>query len=574
MAPPARLILLLGSIVATLLFSAVTIVVLFIPYPSNTITYHLVESTSTPLPDGQYLTTALGYTYSPVPGVATVTNPDGSQQTYPYTSNSPVYYSTVYTAAVGYPYGFPQRSVITYVTTDTDQVFTRYPTATAVVTLGNGGVSTSTSYAEEYTGIATTYTTTVTSSVYPGYRRSHSEAASAPQPTSIPSRLPRQLGGDATSTSTTSATPLPSSTSAELDAITPGPVVIIWLLVCCVDFLFVAGYAGIYYFYKKRKMARQGENGQDGAAETEAIVPVEMQERSQAQQQTPGASGEPGAPAPAPETDTPSPSSSKPALTIRHARCSAACLFIFAILMVVPLGLMMYAAIHFNGDGNYDIGGLSSSSRFSSYTSEGCLPLDGTSPSLGYGGYYGSGSSYNGNDGRSCPAGQGMYEPNDDSNLSFSKYGVPVILALVFGWLLFLSAMTLGVVLCMHRGETRKERRARKAAESQRKIMMEAWTAGWQAQQQYGARERSGNDAVQPLYESQTQQQRQRQSAPWGNSSGRSVYGPLPATPDDPRPSQTQLAVPNDQFEDGDNDENSHEWAQRSRHRSTGGIAL
>lgn len=568
MAGSPRVALFLGAVASTLIFSAITLVLIFIPYPSNTINYRLVASTSTPLPQGQYLTTAVGYTNSPVAGQTVIGYDDGSSSTYDVTSNSLVYYSTVYTAATGFPYGFPSSGTSTFVTSDISYIDTQSPTATITSTAANGEVRTSTLYSQGYATAYSTYTTTQAFRTYPGpYRRDAVETvtvtAATPSVTTGQPHIGRQVDSSNAGSSTTSTmTPLPSNTSAQVRAITVGPVVIIWLLVSSVLFIFIALNVGIYYLWKGRKLHRENAERQEAAAAagTGTAGHPEMQQHAHQQAPQPldaghGNDAEEGA-------TTSSPASQKKPIPLRHARSNATCLFIVAILMLIPLGLMVYSAAHFSGNDDYDVGGLSTSYSWSSFSSSGsCLPLDGSAPTSSYYGNYYSNAA----DGSSCPAGQGMYEAT--GSLPFSKYALPVVLVLVFGWLLFVSAMTLGVIVCLNRGETRKQRKARKAAEAQKNIMMEAWTAGWQAQQQYA-------DAHRDRSYGQPQQRSAAWQGSWtGGQGGSHRYNPLPTTPHEVQ--QNEIT-----YEDGVRDEglahtrNDADSTVGHQHRSSGGIAL
>ncbi|CAO1618484.1 unnamed protein product [Sympodiomycopsis kandeliae] len=478
MASSTRSGLYLGTLASTLLFSVLTIVLLFIPYPSHTVHFNLVKSTRIPSPEGQYstesqygtegqyVTTEYQYTRSPVPYLETIRFNDGTDRIYQQTSYSDLYYLTTYTTRSGGPYGSYQTGRAAYDTVGLRDLSTStVSSAMATVQVAGGQASVRSIFQE-------VASTDWSSSRIPV----PSHPSHLPNPTPAPQKHARQASSSVSNVGSATSSALPLSTTVPLEAISVGPLVIVWLLITCAIFILIAFSLGFWFFWQRS--SRQDEEGNDGAMEM--MLPPEMQ---QLQAQTPQALSESQRDPPSTPTDqTANSCPRRQKIPIRGARIHACGLFTFGILMLLPLGLMMYAAVHFGKAryGYYDVGGISTPNGYGSVgtnSNDGCLPLDGSAISSSYSSDHGDGIH-----GETCPAGEGMYTLS--GGVSLARFGPQVVLVLVFGWLVFVAVMVLGVIVCLNRGESRKQRKKRKSAEEQRRIMVEAWTAGYRAQRQ------------------------------------------------------------------------------------------
>ncbi|PWN30298.1 hypothetical protein BDZ90DRAFT_229314 [Jaminaea rosea] len=498
--------LFLGAALATVLFSIVIIIILFVPFGEQTIHYNYVRSTSSSLPNGQYLTA--GRVYATSEYLQTVTF---GSLVHTYTSTD-VYPTVVtYTAAPGFEDGIPYETVTAYSGTTYDI------SGTATLTFP--------------------FTSSYTVTRYPP--RSSIPTA-APQLLSVNGLAPRQA---TSASSSSSATPLPATTTSRVAPIRAGSPVSLWMLIQSIVFLILALWLGVYLFWKTRKIQRETASSQ-GEGGGDVMQPLAPQEAAAA-----------GGPRLQPQTanlGSTNVPNDKGYVRVSYARTQFTCLIILALLFQVPLGLLAYSASAFSAaataEGGYYgfIGGVVDSrgnwpysdspaagygsSANSNALSGYCVREDG-SPMPTSTSYYSTGSQqvYR-NDPRDCPGGQGAYTPDFGSSPSFAKYATPVVLLLVFGWVLFISVVALCVLLYLHRGESRKERRERRNNVVQQNLMMEMWRAGWQAQSEAAAAA-SAAMAQQQQGRGPIMMYGQQGGAMWGMPRTNAGYGPLPTTP-------------------------------------------
>lgn len=376
-------------------WSLLLVILLFVPYPSQTAHYHFVLSTATRLPNDAYLTTATSYSDVPT-STSIVATVDGSAVTSVLPTATAVPYTTVFTTT-------PKDDGLT-VSTNV-RTATRLRVSTATVTTGtqtttlerNGQDITSTTelvslsrstdvmpfeFTREFTLSQSSASTT------------HSAAAEAALTVHKESLL---------------SSALPSVLLLEQPVIRAGSGPTAWIVLTAILLMVEAAWLCAYVHWKTRRALRARLAEGDGGIEK-----ASTNEKGEIAQ--------------------------RPAY-IAFAKSQAGLLSLLAILLQVPLGFLIWAIQQNDQREAFLHGPVAEhgTSRFNPIAGY-CLyatPTPTLRSGLGY-----SGATYRASP-QECPLGQGAYEPDGPV-----RNATPVILLVVFGWTLVITALIFAALIC------------------------------------------------------------------------------------------------------------------------------